>query len=332
MPYAFISYSTQNQAAADAMREFLKKNQIDTWMAPGDIPAGQRYAAVIAQAVKDCACVVLMLTDAAQNSVWVAKEIERAVNYRKPIIPVQLEDVVLNNEFELYISSDQIVAVQKIDERSPELQKVLTSVSALVGSSKRTVEAAPREESKPVYPFSFTGKKPTAAPEPEEDAPPEEPQRKESHSRSGCLSADLMQAAISEYTRLTSNFTLSSTSSDTACFPQDMQDFLRSLPEGVAPEECVWMAREPDWAGLTNHIGLFPQGIAVAAHKQMYFCPWSDFAKAELEKEFYGLWSMKYDIFLKRNGQKTLVLSYSSEYSCLEALKVLQQQLIAQGI
>ena len=57
-----------------------------------------------------------------------------------------------------------------------------------------------------------------------------------------------------------------------------------------------------------------------------------DFARAELEKEFYGLWSMKYDIFLTKNGQKTLVLSYSPEYSCLESLKVLQQQLIAQGI
>ena len=44
MGYAFISYSTKNQSAADAMRALFNKHDIDTWMAPYDIPAGSEYA------------------------------------------------------------------------------------------------------------------------------------------------------------------------------------------------------------------------------------------------------------------------------------------------
>lgn len=127
--YVFISYSTKNQLEADALRQLLIDNGISTWMAPGDIPAGSKYAQVISKAVKNCACFILLLSENAQNSVWVAKETERAVNYRKPIIPVQIEDVRLNEEFEMYISTDQIVAVPKIDNSSSEIRKLIQGIS-----------------------------------------------------------------------------------------------------------------------------------------------------------------------------------------------------------
>lgn len=127
--YAFISYSTKNQKTADAMRDLLKESGIKTWMAPGDIPAGSKYAKVINRAVKDCACFILVLSEDSQNSVWVAKEVERAVNYRKPIIPIQIEDVVLNDEFELYISTDQVVMIK-------EIKKIIASLRTYVKTSE----------------------------------------------------------------------------------------------------------------------------------------------------------------------------------------------------
>lgn len=142
MGYAFISYSSKNQSSADSMRALLDKNNIDTWMAPYDIPIGSKYAMVINRAVKDCSCFILLLTDHAQNSVWVAKEVERAINYRKPIIPIQLEDLVLNDEFELYISSDQIVALPKIDE-SEMMKKIIRSIIAYTGQSSKKQDFTP---------------------------------------------------------------------------------------------------------------------------------------------------------------------------------------------
>ncbi len=146
MGYAFISYSTKNQASADSVRELFRKNSIETWMAPGDIPAGSKYAMVINRAIKDCSCFVLLLTDDSQNSVWVSKEVERAVNYRKAVITIRLEDVVLNDEFEFYISTDQVVAMYKIDEASEEAQKVLAAVTAYAGQTLAAEEKAETEE------------------------------------------------------------------------------------------------------------------------------------------------------------------------------------------
>ncbi len=135
--YVFISYSTLNQGAADAMHRLLKEEGIRTWMAPGDIPAGSKYAAVINKAIRDCACFVLMLSDEAQNSVWVAKETERAVNYRKPIFPVRLENVVLNDEFELYISTDQVIALNRLERDSIEMQKLFASLRIYTECAKK---------------------------------------------------------------------------------------------------------------------------------------------------------------------------------------------------
>lgn len=128
MGYAFISYSTKNKESADAIKNLLNNNNIETWMAPNDIPVGSKYAEVISKAVKNCSCLVLLLTNNSQNSVWVAKEVERAINYKKVIIPAQLEDVVLNDEFEMYISTDQILPIKKIDDSSTEMYTLLNAV------------------------------------------------------------------------------------------------------------------------------------------------------------------------------------------------------------
>lgn len=140
MGYVFISYSTKEQSLANAMKKLLERQGVQTWMAPGDIPVGNKYAQVISKAIKSCSCFILMLSNNSQNSIWVAKEVERAINYRKPIIPVQLEDLVLNDEFELYISTDQVVAVKTIDEDSEGIHKVLNSAKAMININNTNYE------------------------------------------------------------------------------------------------------------------------------------------------------------------------------------------------
>ncbi len=162
MGYAFISYSSKNQSAADSMRELLKKNSIETWMAPYDIPIGSRYGQVINQAIKECACFVLLLTEHSQNSIWVPKEVERALNYGKPIIPIQLEQIKLNDEFELYISTNQIVAIQKIDESEPLMEKILATVLNLCGTTNGAVSSSQSGEKTASKKQTDTKRKPSA--------------------------------------------------------------------------------------------------------------------------------------------------------------------------
>lgn len=132
MGYAFISYSTKNQSAADAMRTIFLKHDIDTWMAPYDIPVGSEYAEILYDTLSKCACLVLMLTDVSQNSQWVRKEVNIAITSGKTIIPVKLEEIELNSMMKFYLSDQQIVPVHIIDDNSAEIQSILKRVIGLI--------------------------------------------------------------------------------------------------------------------------------------------------------------------------------------------------------
>lgn len=130
MGYVFISYSSKNSDTANSVRKLLKDKNIQTWMAPYDIPAGQRYAEVIAHAIKDCDCLLLVLTMQCQQSIWVDKELERALNYHKPIFPMRLDGCDLEGSFEFYLGNQQIVDVAKINENDAGFAKILRALAA----------------------------------------------------------------------------------------------------------------------------------------------------------------------------------------------------------
>ncbi len=145
MGYAFISYSSKDQQMADSFRTFFNQNGITTWMAPGDIPFGATYTSTINRAIKDSSCFVLLLSDSAQRSKWVPKETERAVNYEKTIIPVLLDDVPMNDEFEFMLSSSQAVAIRKIDESDEKIKRLLKTIKTYTDDEKQETEKSPVE-------------------------------------------------------------------------------------------------------------------------------------------------------------------------------------------
>ncbi len=153
MAHAFISYSTKNKKEADYICEALHAAHIATWMAPQDIPLGEKYATAITQAIRNCGCFVLLFSDASQKSKWVSKELERAIHYDKTIITLCLEDIPLNDEFEFYISTAQSIPFFDVANDKITLERIIASVKTHAG------ESAP-------------------APEKQEDAPRFAPQKK----------------------------------------------------------------------------------------------------------------------------------------------------------
>ena len=130
--YVFISYSTRNQDYAEAVLHLLKDEKIGVWMAPYDIPAGSKYAHVINNAIKNCSCALLLLSEQSQASVWVDKEIERACNYKKTVISMHLDDSQLNDSFSFYLGNQQIVPVKTIDQNNPSVIKVLNAIKSFL--------------------------------------------------------------------------------------------------------------------------------------------------------------------------------------------------------
>ncbi len=137
MGYAFISYSSMRSTEAAALYNLLKKNGIDAWMAPGDIPVGMLYPEVLNRAISNCSCFILLLTKETQTSNWVPKEVERAVSNGKPILPLKLEEVILTDQFILFLSSHQMLAVNPLDEKDEATRSVLKAVKSYTGESEK---------------------------------------------------------------------------------------------------------------------------------------------------------------------------------------------------
>lgn len=141
--YVFISYTSADRQTGDLFRALLGEQGIACWMAPYDIPAGSRYAFAINDALENCACLLLLLTDGAQQSQFVEREVERAVTYRKPILTVQLEEMTLNSGFKFYLGSSQIITMYRPSRQSPQLPLLLDSLRRLTGSGAVPRPAAP---------------------------------------------------------------------------------------------------------------------------------------------------------------------------------------------
>lgn len=158
MGYAFISYSTKNQAMADAIRNTFTANKIDTWMAPYSIPPGSKYAQSITNAIRNCSCFVLLLSNASQASEAVDSEVElAALTFKKSIVTVQIENVVLNDAFTFYIHNKQILPLDRVDVSTPAMQAVLSTVISFAGQTLKTAQPSNN---------TYAGAQPTSPPRP----------------------------------------------------------------------------------------------------------------------------------------------------------------------
>ncbi|MBQ4322860.1 MAG: toll/interleukin-1 receptor domain-containing protein [Clostridia bacterium] len=102
----------------------------------------------ITKAIKECSCFVLLLSNDSQESEAVDSEVELAtLTFKKSVITVELEKVVLNDSFTFYIHNKQIIAVHEIDENSHEIKQVLDAVRAYTTNNHVTNSSEKEEPS-----------------------------------------------------------------------------------------------------------------------------------------------------------------------------------------
>ena len=94
----FISYSSQDMEAAQAICHVLEQNEIRCWMAPRNIPPGADYGDVIDEAIKSCKAVVILYSEKAASSPWVTGELNVAFEEQKTIIPFRLDKTPLKGQ------------------------------------------------------------------------------------------------------------------------------------------------------------------------------------------------------------------------------------------
>lgn len=103
----FISYSTRERTQAYAIRAFLTERGITCWMAPESIPTGSNYTKEIPVAIRNCQVFLLILSENAQKSPWVLRELDGAVNNSKYVLPYLLDDTPMEDEFQFLLTGCQ---------------------------------------------------------------------------------------------------------------------------------------------------------------------------------------------------------------------------------
>jgi hypothetical protein len=101
---AFVSYASESREKANQLCASLEARGLVCWMAPRDVRAGREYADEIILGLEHSAAVVLVLSAAANTSVFVLREIERAVAKEINVVPVRIEEVSPSPGLELFIS------------------------------------------------------------------------------------------------------------------------------------------------------------------------------------------------------------------------------------
>ena len=110
--YWFISHCSKDIKIVEQIVNVVKDCGIPYWKAPEMIPAGSNYAKEIPKALKNCSIFLFIVSEAAQNSVWIEKELDSAVNARKKIIPVRIDDTPLSDMYTFYMNNIQMIDVQ----------------------------------------------------------------------------------------------------------------------------------------------------------------------------------------------------------------------------
>jgi len=103
----FISHTSADRPVAEAICRRLESCGLHCWLAPRNIALGAVWGAAIAEAIRRCKVMVVIISEQSQRSQQVVREVERAVARQMLIMPVRIDDVPLTGALEYFLSHAQ---------------------------------------------------------------------------------------------------------------------------------------------------------------------------------------------------------------------------------
>lgn len=111
--YLFISHSSADASVANEMCTYIENNGAECFIAPRDIHPGKEYAEEIIHGIKRADAMILIMSENANKSPHVLREVERAVSRSIPILVYKLEDVELSKSMEYFLMTHQWITSEK---------------------------------------------------------------------------------------------------------------------------------------------------------------------------------------------------------------------------
>src|SRR3954451_1951827 len=103
----FISYATADRKEALAVCKAIERRGTRCWISSRDVAPGENYQEAIVRAIREARAMVLVFSDAANNSDEIKKELSLASRHQVPIMALRIEDVEPSDAFAYELSTRQ---------------------------------------------------------------------------------------------------------------------------------------------------------------------------------------------------------------------------------
>ena len=123
----FVSYTHADKRTADALVAFLEKNGVPCFIAPRDIDPGKPYASNLMRAIEESELVLLIASNAINESDHVLNEVDAIVDKKKNLLPIFIEDFEMNADYRYYLGRKQWVIAYP-DAPQAYFDKILEAV------------------------------------------------------------------------------------------------------------------------------------------------------------------------------------------------------------
>jgi hypothetical protein len=103
----FLSYAHEDEQCARTICTALEQHEFECWFSGKNLVGGTSWSGEIIQAIESSSALVVLISDLANDSNHVKREVERAVNRKLPIIPIRIQDTTPSSDLEYFISAHQ---------------------------------------------------------------------------------------------------------------------------------------------------------------------------------------------------------------------------------
>jgi tetratricopeptide (TPR) repeat protein len=149
-PPVFVSYATADRKQALDVCNAIERRGTRCWISSRDVPPGENYQEAIVRSVRAAPAMVLVFSEAANNSDEIKKELSLASRYRVPVMALRIEDVEPSDAFAYELSTRQWIDAFEGWEKS--IDSLVRRIGELRGASPSNTpspRAGPRQRSSP---------------------------------------------------------------------------------------------------------------------------------------------------------------------------------------
>lgn len=137
----FVSYATADRKQALSVCRALERRRVRCWISTRDVAPGENYQEAIVRSLRAARAMVLVFSDAANNSDEIKKELSLASRYHIPVMALRIEDVEPSDAFAYELSTRQWIDAFSGWDKS--IDSLVRRLSALPGAASPATSPSP---------------------------------------------------------------------------------------------------------------------------------------------------------------------------------------------